>query len=273
MTRAQWMLLILLIASILAGGCARGIRARRIAGASELDGHAPVGFLLTEKGGLLLQTDENLFDMDSDKSLLSESPGPVTASVMIGGTPAVLIGQVLYAVESGGARKLLEVPLENVVMAGGREFAYISGTTPAGRSVLFIYSLQKGNQPIIEVPQPLDAMAVSDERVYFAVGAGIFTFEPGQEVIAVAMLPGMRRIISLAVDPAAGVIYLSDGEATHAILSDRAKIVLLFRDAGGPLGRHAGNLYLLRRQDSTLYRIKGLSAALTSGSPPILELK
>ena len=50
------------------------------------------------------------------------------------------------------------------------------------------------------------------------------------------MLPGLSRISSLAVDPVTDIIYLSDGEAVHAILPDQGKIVLLFRDAAGPLG-------------------------------------
>jgi len=236
------------------------------------EGAAHRGFLFASDGTLFFQAERNLVRADDGVELLTDPHDEILTSTLVAGRPAVLIGNRLYAVAGGVLSALVEVPLKEVVVAGSDRMVYIAGVTESGRSLLFAYDEKLGHQPILELPEPITAMTVTDAgRVLFASGTGFFTFVPGKETIPVAILPNMAKISALAVTPDFGLIFASDGEGTYALLPDDGRIVLLFRDAGGQLGIHDGSLYLLRNQDQSLFRIDRLEETLAQRGAPLVS--
>lgn len=206
-----------------------------------------------------------------DTGAVFEAPGAVEAGGLMNGTPVALGGGGLYRLAPTPER-ILEVPLASALVAGDGPRLYISGTDEGGEALLFVYEFARGHQPLLSLPAAPTALTAAGGRVYFASGAGIHTFKPGGEMRALAALPGIDPITSIAADTRSGIVYLSDGTSTYALVSQSARCILLFRDAGGSLLWRDGALHLSRRQDGCLYRLPDLGNLLTSEAPPLMDL-
>ena len=170
-------------------------------------------------------------------------------------------GGKLSVHEDSGMRSLLEVPLQGLKLSANEKHVYLVGST-TGRVGVYVFDWEQGHQQVLELPEPQSALAVDGDRVLFALGPAIFSFELGGELHAQTVLAGFDRIESLAPWPGHDALLLSDGEALYAMLPVRGQFVLIFADAGGTIAIDRDRVYLLSKRRNTLYRLDGLAKAL-----------
>jgi len=171
-----------------------------------------LAFDVDSGGGIVVLTAENVYDARKGTFLFGEPLRGGAWLSLAGGTLRLLAEGALYAVEGGGPRKLVEVPLKSPVVASDGERIFVAGVTDQGRSVLFLYKEGAGHKPLLELDAPVDAMAVARGALFFSAGRKIFVLREGRDAALFAELPGFPFVASLAVDEENGIVYFSDGE-------------------------------------------------------------
>ncbi len=213
-------------------------------------------------GAVLVLTGDNIFDAGSGEYLFGEplkSPAWLSSA---GGKLLLLVDGVLFVVEQGTPRKLLEVPLRSPIFASDGERTFIAGVTAPGKSILFLYEEGLGHKAILELDAPVDAMTLAQGTLFFSAGPRIYALREGGPARLFASLPGFSYIPSLAVDDRHGLLYLSDGDDIYAVRG--GDFVLVRRGLGGMLRCRDGELYVLSPRARALFRVSGLSGALSS---------
>ncbi len=231
----------------------------------------PAHFDIARNGAIVVQTTGNLYDVAPQAFLLSKDKPDLATFAMAGDRVLTLVGGKLRLREEGKWVDLLEVPLGDVKLAADAKSIYICGTPPDKDPTIFLYVRGKGYQALLTLPQPMGAMCLCAERLHFTVGPGIFSLKPGEKLRQEAILPAFSQISSLAVDEANGIIYLSDGKALFALVRASGKFILILPDVGGEIKFHEKSLYLLTQQMHALFRFDGLSDALTTEGPWLID--
>jgi hypothetical protein len=249
-----------------------GIDVKKVLDPATLGGQTPVSFGIAEDDRLLVQTETDLYDAHRKSFVLPGPSDAVSASCLTGPSPLVVRGGSMLMLEDGQLTFIVEVPLQHVRLALDSRYTYIAGVSTAGDAGVFVYAKGSGHQQILRLPVPADAIFATEDEVLLSVDTGIFSFAVNGPLIARAMLPGFGEITSLTLDPDTRILYFSDGVATYA-LTPNEELILVFRDAGGPLQWHRGSLYLLTRQDKAIYKIASLSRLLLSDPTVVRELR
>ncbi|MGE4157642.1 MAG: hypothetical protein AB7F75_00940 [Planctomycetota bacterium] len=245
-------------------------RAECLVAPSDLGGEKVLEAFEGQAGALWVRTSAGrLVKLDNRASF--SAPVTLEAAALMGGSPVALGKGALYSLVPSPER-ILEVPLTAAQMAGEGQRLYISGLDASGEALMFAFERINGHQPILSLPSAPTALVASEGRVYFAMGAGIHTFKPGGEVRTLAALPGLDPIISIAADTRSGILYLSDGTCTYALVSQSSRCVLLFRDAGGELLWSGGALHLSRHQDGCLYRLPDMGQWINGDVTALMDL-
>jgi len=221
-------------------------------------------------GAVLVLTRDNIYDAGAGEFLFGEPlkhPGWLAFSA---GRFQFLTNGALFVSDGGAPKKLLDVPLTSRILAADGERTYISGITPAGKPVLFLYQEGKGYKALLELDAPIDAMALARGALFFSVGPRIYTLREGGAARLFAHLPGFSVISSLAVDERHGLLYFSEGENLYAVRG--SDFVVVRRGLGGMLRCRGGDLYLLSWRDHALFRLRGLAESFASAGA-LLPLK
>jgi len=253
----------------LAGGCSGPVVAEKLLDASDLDGQAPVGLTVAD-GTVVVRTATNLYDVRARRFLLARSDSEIQVACA---TQDGLVFVRDGALRTVDGQSLLELPLRDVRLASSGTRLFIAGVDAGEQATVYLFDRERGHQPLLDLPAGVDALAVAREWTYLTIGPLVYRFKPGGRLTAEAALPGLERIVSIAVDAEHEILYVSDGRALYALLPRKARTVLIFRDAGGLLGFDDGCLYLLSLARGELYRIERLAEALTADAPPLITLK
>jgi hypothetical protein len=220
----------------------------------------PLAFDVRADGGVLLVADGEVLDGATGRPWLAAPVAGSGALDLSGGAPRLLAAGGLFALDGRRPRLLAEAALAGGVLAVDGPRAWIAGVTPDGRAVLFLHEEGKGHRPVLEVEEPIDAMAAGGGALFFASGRAVWTLREGQPAQRLLRVPGLDRITSLALDARRGVLYFSDGQATHAFRRDG--LVLLHRALGGTLRLRGDDLWILSWREGSLSRLPGLAARL-----------
>ncbi len=111
-------------------------------------------------------------------------------------------------------------------------------------------------------------MARAGDRLYFTIGAGIFTLRPGSQLQTVAVLPGFEKFVSLAADPKSGLIFFCDGKKVFALQPKTGELTRLFGGMTGELRFANDDLYILSQDDRKIHAIGNLAESLSCKIPP-----
>lgn len=223
---------------------------------------APLSFDLRADGGAVLVAGGELVDGATGRPWLAEPvarPGWIDLS---GGAPRLLGAGGLYALEGRRARLLAEAALSGGLLAVDGPRTWVAGVNGEGRALLLLHEEAKGHRPVLEVEAPIDAMAAGGGAIFFAAGRSVWTLREGQPARRLLRLPGLERVVSLALDARRGLLYLSDGEATYALRGDG--LVIVHRALGGTLRVRGDDLWILSWRAGSLSRLRGLGALLAA---------
>lgn len=223
---------------------------------------APLAFDVREDGGALLVAGGEVVDAATGRPWLASSvarPGWIDVS---GGAPRLLAAGGLYALDGRRPRLLVEAALAGGLLAVDGPRTWVSGVNGEGRALLLLHEEGKGHRPVLEVEAPIDALAAGGGALFFASGRSIWTLREGQPARRLLRLPGLERVVSLALDARRGVLYLSDGEATYALRGDG--LVIVHRALGGMLRLRGDDLWVLSWRSGTLSRLRGLGPLLAT---------
>lgn len=241
-------------------GMAAGVEVRQLLDTSALGD--PFVYDVDPSGAVLVLTRDNIYDAGAREFLFGEplkNPGWLAFA---GGRFQFLTNGALFVSDGGMPKKLLDVPLTSRMLASDSERTFISGITPAGKPVLFLFQEGKGYKPLLELDAPIDAMALARGALFFSVGQGIYSLREGGPARRIAQLPGFPAIASLAIDERQGLLYFSEGENLYALRG--SDFVVVRRGLGGMLRCRNGDLYVLSWRDHALFRVRGLAAAFAS---------
>jgi len=242
------------------GASAARVEVRKMLDTSSLGD--PFVFDVDPAGAVLVLTRDNIYDAGAGNFLFGEplkNPGWLAFA---GGKLQFLSNDALFVVDGGTPRKLLDVPLKSRVFVPDGERTFIGGITAAGKPVLFLYKEGVGHKALLELDAPIDAMALARGKLFFAVGPRIYVLGEGGPARLFAHLPGFSHIPSIAVDDRNGLLYFSDGDNIYAVRG--GDFVVVRRGVGGMLRCREGDLYVLSWRDHALFRMSGLSEALTA---------
>lgn len=241
-------------------GQAAGVEVRRLLDTAFLGD--PFVYDVDPAGAVLVLTRDNIYDAGAGEFLFGEplrNPGWLAFS---GNGFQFLTNGALFISDGGTPRKLLDVPLKSRILVSDNERTFISGITPAGKPVLFLYKEGMGHKALLELDSPIDAMALARGVLFFSVGPRIYTLREGGPAGLFAYLPDFPAISSLAVDERHGLLYFSEGENLYAVRG--SDFVVVRRGLGGMLRCREGDLYLLSWRDHALFRLRGLAEAFAS---------
>jgi len=222
----------------------------------------PFVFDVSPDGAVLVLTGDNVHDAGAGANLFATPLERPAWLDLDGGVLRFIADDGLFAVHGGAPRMLLDLPLTSRVFASDGARTFLSGVTADGRAILFLHEEGKGHKAVLELDEPIDAMATARGALFFTAGHGIFALHPGGPARLVARLPAFSRIPSLAVDAQRGVLYFSDGEAIYALRGD--DFVVVRRGLGGMLRWRGDALYVLSWKEHALFRLSGLGVALRS---------
>ncbi len=255
-----WALLASLLFWVPAAASAERITVRRVLDTSSLG--SPFVYDVSPDGAVLVLTGDNLFDAGSGKNLFGEPLRNPAWFAFAGRGLRILVDGVLYAVDGGAPRKLLDVPLKSCLFVPDGDRTFISGVLPDGRPALFLHREREGQKALLSPDAPIDAMALAKETLYFSSGSRIFALKEGGPARLLAHLPRFSHIPSVAADEVNGLLYFSDGDDLYAL---RGGDILLVREGlGGMLRARGDDLYVLSWRGNALFRMTGLPAALSS---------
>ncbi|GAB4371050.1 MAG: hypothetical protein Kow00128_18580 [Deltaproteobacteria bacterium] len=218
-------------------------------------------FDVAPDGAALILSEDNILDAGTGAPLFGEPLRHPSWISLAGGKLAFLTNGSLFVLSGTTPKKRVDVPLRSPVLASDGERIFAAGVTPGGRSVLFLIREEAGHRPLLELDAPVDAMEIVGKTLFFSSGPTLFALREGGNAAPVARLPGIPAIVSMAADPGNGVLYFSDGEDLFALCKGR--FALVRRGMGGALRHRGGALYLLSWTRRALFRIEGLSAALS----------
>lgn len=242
------------------GASAARVEVRKMLDTSPLGD--PFVFDVDPRGAVLVLTRDNIHDAGGGNLLFGEPLTDPGWLAFAGGKLQFLANGALFVVDGGKPRKLLDVPLSSRVFVPDGERTYISGITPAGKPVLFLYKAGAGHKALLELDAPIDAMALARGKLFFTVGPRIYVLGEGGPAKLFAHLPGFSHIPSIAVDDKNGLLYFSDGDNLYAVRG--SDFVVVRRGVGGMLRCREGDLYVLSWRDHALFRISGLSEAFSA---------
>lgn len=254
-------LLVAVAAPLTAGGAGRPrVEVQRLLDTGPLgDSFA---FDVRPDGSVILVDGDQVVDGATRRPLLA-APLPQIAWVESGdGEPRLLAGEGLYALSGGTPRLLVEAPLAARVLAVDGVRTYVAGVDRDGRALLFVHEEGKGHRPLLELDEPVDAMVAGRGVLFFSSGQAIWVLRPGQPARRLARLPGLSRVVSLALDPGRATLYFSDGEATYALRG--SSFALVHPGLGGMLRWRGDDLHVLSWQDRALFRMRGLGTAMAT---------
>jgi hypothetical protein len=119
-----------------------------------------------------------------------------------------------------------------------------------------IYELEPGRQArkLVESPTPIDAVARTGNRLFFATGGVAFEATAGERLVPVASLPGKTMIRSIAAT--ADRLYVSDGDSIYVVRGTESALVT--KGLGGTLRMDRDALLVLDHKRRMLARITGL---------------
>ncbi len=223
---------------------------------------APVAFDVREDGGALLIAGGEVVDGATGRPWLAAPvarPGWIDVS---GGAPRLLAAGGLYALDGRSPRLLAEAALAGGLLAVDGPRTWITGVDGEGRAILYLHEEAKGHRPVLETEAPIDALAAGGGALFFASGRSIWTVREGQPARRLLRLPGLDRVVSLALDVRRGLLYLSDGEATYALRGDG--LVMIHRSLGGTLRFRGDDLWVLSWRAGSLSRLRGLGPMLAT---------
>ena len=234
--------------------------AQRVLDTSTLDD--PFAYDMDQGGVVSVLTRDNVYDATAGNFLFGEPLKNPRGLAYAGGKLQFLANGGLFVVDGRMPRKLLEVPLTNEIFVSDAERTFISGITTAGKPTLFIYKEGMGHKALLETEAPIDAMALARGKLFFTVGPRIYVLGEGGPAKRFAHLPGFPHIPSIAVDDNKGLLYFSDGDNLYAVRG--GDFVVVRTGLGGMLRCREGDLYVLSRRDHALFRMSGLSEALSA---------
>lgn len=223
---------------------------------------SPFVFDVDANGAVLVLTEDNVYDGGSGEFLFGErlkNPGWLSFG---GEGLQILVDGSLFVIEGGRPRAMLDVPLKSALFVSDGKQTFIGGISAEGRSLLFVHREGLGHKVLLELDEPIDAMALANGRLFFTCGSRIYVLQPGGRLELLAYLPGFSFIPSIAVDEERGILYFSDGESLYALRG--GGFVLVRKNLGGMLRYRGGNLYVLSWQQGVLFRIGGISEAIVS---------
>lgn len=259
----RWLACAVMAAAILFVAPARGIAAQ--VEVKMLLDTAPLGdtfvYDMDPAGAVLVLTRDNMYDAGGHEYLFGEplkKPGWLTFA---GGRLLFMANGGLFAVDGRKPVKLLDVPLTRRMMAADGERIYISGVSD-GKPLLFLFKDGLGYKPLLELDDPIDAMALARGTLFFATGNRIYTLKEDGQATLFAHLPDIPAVTSLAVDEPQGVLYFSDGDNLYAVRGN--DFVMVRQGLGGMLRWKGGDLYLLSWREHALFRLRGLADTFSS---------
>ncbi len=255
-----WALLALLLFWAPAAASAERIAVRQLLDTSSLG--SPFVYDVSQDGAVLVLTGDNLYDAGSGKNLFGEPLKDPAWFAFAGNNLRILSGGVLYAVDGGAPRRLLDVPMKSCVFVSDGVRTFLAGVLPDGRPALFLLREGEGHKALLSPDAPIDAMALTRETLYFSSGSRIYALKEGGPARLLAHLPRFSHILSVAADEGSGLLYFSDGDDLYAF---RGGDILLVREGlGGMLRVRGGDLYVLSWRGNALFRLTGIPAALSS---------
>jgi hypothetical protein len=223
---------------------------------------APIAFDVREDGGALLIAGGEVVDGATRRPWLTTPVARAGWIDVSGGAPRLLAAGGLYALEGRRARRLAEAALSGGLLAVDGPRTWVAGVNAEGRALLLLHEEARGHRPVLEAEAPIDAMAAGGGALFFAAGRSIWTVREGQPARRLLHLPGLERVVSLALDVRRGLLYLSDGEATYALLGDG--LVIVHRTLGGTLRFRGDDLWVLSWRAGSLSRLRGLGPLLAT---------
>ena len=172
--------------------------------------------------------------------------------------------QLVFASATGKQAGSVKLPATGMRLAAadGDRAVYLYG---GAKGAVYRYGAGGAYVDLFRVDEPITALAVSGERVVFAVGGDLFTWKAGEDAVLVARLPD-GIVSSLAIDGRAGIVYGSTADIVFAVAD--GNIVPLIEGVGGDLTVIEGKLTVLLGTRRALLRISGMEKLLGANARP-----
>lgn len=218
-------------------------------------------FDITPEGVILLQTQGNIFDLGGETFLLKEAwLGLETFGASEGGLIRTISNQRLGVYQDARILELLPLPTPGMRIAIGSAGIYLYGGDFPPNNTLYFYEGSFTMIKLLETPRPISALTTAGQRIFFAMGQGIYTVRPGQAIRLLFLMPNLSLIESIAVDPEGEVIYFSSGGSVYALKEGVADLIA--QKVGTTLKVHRGALYIWSPGDGQLLKLSGIENVL-----------
>lgn len=233
---------------------------------------SPTALEIAQGGALLVGREGTVVRIDGETRIVAELPNLEVFQPAGEQLVAYTDGALVRVGASGELDRLLEIELEDVHLAGDERRVFVVGVRPSGESTVLAHVHGQGSQHLLELPRPVDSVAVDSARLYLTMGPLILSVEPGRPVAYEAALPGFDRITSLAVAAQGDVIYFSDGSAVYALRRGLRppELAVLLSDVGGEVRTRGDSLVVLSTDLEGIYEIRGMTNVLRSDGHPAL---
>lgn len=178
--------------------------------------------------------------------------------------------ELFYVDSIGNPAKLFGLPDYAMGITAGADVMYLYDQN-RNKAKHALYVLEKGGlyKELLVVPSPIYSVIEMDKLILFSTENAILSFNPdNKELKAIATLPGVNEIKSVAIDSLGSTIYFSTDNSIYAV--NNSRIINLTNEFGGSLRFFTDGLLVFNPEKKFLIRIVGLEGKITS---KIQELK
>lgn len=205
---------------------------------------------------IVLTRGGDFFDLDAGEPLPAQASLKVSAFTADGNLLITVRENRLGWYERGAIQESLQLPQKGLgIVAGPRQRLYLFGPRGQGSAIYLLGDSRAAL--VVDLPQGIiSALAVSGERLIFAVGGEIYTVARGERPALLFLAAGQPRITSLAADPWSGMLYFATADCVYAMRAGVA--VSILKGLGGTLRHAGGALYVLDSKRKTLVKLRGL---------------
>lgn len=178
--------------------------------------------------------------------------------------------ELCYVDSIGIPNKLIGLPDNEMGIAPGKNAMYLYEQNK-NKTKHALYVLEKGGsyKELFTVPSPIHSVIEMDQLILFSTENALLSFNrKNNEFKALATLPGVNEIKSVAIDSLGSTIYFSTDNSIFAV--NNSSLINLTNEFGGILRFFEDGLLVYNPEKKFLIRIVGLEGKITS---KIQELK
>ncbi len=213
-------------------------------------------FDVVDDSAVLLTTDGNLLDTSRRKLVGVEAKCTPHSMAFSAGVAVLVCGDKLGWYQDGKLRIATPLPTREMrVVAGSKQRLLLYGGKGEGS---IVYLLDDGRVlPLLDVRHgTISALASVGTRVFFAVGNKLYVAAKGERPALLFVVHGEAEIRSIAVDPYAGLVYISAGDSVYAMRAGYA--VAILRGMEGYVRWSRTGLFVLDSGRKRLIKLTGL---------------